>query len=65
MIVSAHIARVDPQADGRQHVVEIQTDDTDGDQRFEYLANAGADLNAIMAARTAAINAWLASLRTI
>jgi hypothetical protein len=57
MITSAQILGIFPQADGREYVIEQQVDDTTGPELFVYLAPQGTDTNAVMTARTAAINA--------
>lgn len=65
MITSARILSQSPQADGRVYVVEIQTDDTSGDQQFLYLALPDDNPTAIMQARTVAINAAINAIPTV
>lgn len=58
-IVSSQIVADDPQIDGRRHVAERHTDHVGVQHFVRYIAAAADDVNAIMAARVAPLEAQL------
>jgi len=57
MVTSSTIIQNDLQVDGRRWITELHVDTVQGDLYFTYLAQPTDDVDAIMAARAAAINA--------
>lgn len=51
MIVSSEISQQNVQTDGRCEVREVWTDDQGNQYVYDYMANAGTDINAVMNAR--------------
>jgi hypothetical protein len=56
VITSSEIIEIRPQRDGRNYVTERHVDSVNGELRFVYLAEAGADLQAALAARAAQLD---------
>ena len=56
MIINSYIQNIDPQADGRKYITEIQIDDVLGEQQFFYLCDAKDDPEQIMQDRIKELN---------
>lgn len=59
-IISSTITLDNPQVDGRFVVRELHIDDQGNEYNFDYMADAGMDINARLAARADELNAELA-----
>jgi hypothetical protein len=57
MIISSVIAWYNIQIDGRHSVREVHTDDQGDVFTFDYMADVGVDVNAVMAARIPQVQA--------
>jgi hypothetical protein len=60
-IVSSQIVDDKAQVDGRRHVIEQHVDHVGGMTRVSYMAEAGADANAMLTTRAALIDAAAAA----